>query len=115
VSEGATISSQVPGANPSGTGPRGLISDTRSGADFFAHLISLRDHLQAGNTEAIAATDRPALSKDEDNFIFHLGQNGAIQSRLEAAAASAKDRSNALTTRTSKETDADLRQAHLGR
>ena len=108
VSEGVTISSQVPGADSSGTGPHGLISDSRSGADFFAHLISLRDHLQAADAGAVAATDRPALAKDEDNIIFHLGQNGAVQSRLEAAAASARDRKSTLTTQTSKETDADL-------
>jgi flagellar hook-associated protein 3 FlgL len=111
IIEGAAISSQVPGANQTGAGSRGLVSDATSGADFFAHLISLRDHLAAGTPEAvdaIAATDRPGLGKDEDNFIFHLGQNGAIQSRLEAAAASAKDRATGLSARTSKETDADL-------
>jgi flagellar hook-associated protein 3 FlgL len=111
IIEGAAISSQVPGANPTGAGGRGLVSDAASGADFFAHLISLRDHLREGTpgaVDAIAAADRPGLAKDEDNLIFHLGQNGAIQSRLEAAAAAAKDRASGLTVRTSKETDADL-------
>ena len=33
--------------------PRGLITDSRFGADFFNHLISLQDHLLAGDSAAI--------------------------------------------------------------
>ncbi len=110
IDAGATVSVDVPGVNNSGTGPRGLVSDSRSGADFFNHLISLQNHLLAGDVDAVAATDRPALQKDEDNFILQLGSNGAIQTRLETAASLADQRALTLQEMTSKETDADLAQ-----
>jgi len=47
-------------------------------------LIALRNDLQAGNTAAIAATDHPALAKDEDNFLFHISANGTLQAQLTA-------------------------------
>ncbi len=68
VAPGYSLSVQVPGANTSGTGPAGVITDSRTGADFFNHLIALRNDLQAGNTQAIASTDQAALAKDEDNI-----------------------------------------------
>src|SRR5262245_16681245 len=42
VAEGETLSAQVVGVNTTGDGPRGFITDPRSGADFFNHLISLQ-------------------------------------------------------------------------
>ena len=105
-----TVSAQVFGANTSGNGPRGLITDSASGADFFNHLISLRDNLLAGNTAAIASTNRTQLSQDEDNIIYHVSLNGTVQSRLEASNSMAQDRSTSLTGQVSKETDADLAQ-----
>ena len=108
ISNGVTITAQVPGANTSGSGPRGLITDLGSGADFFNHLIALQDHLLGGDTSSIAATDRAALARDEENLILHIGQNGALQSRLEASLALGKDRSIAIDASVSKEADADL-------
>lgn len=108
ISDSVTLSAQTVGANASGTGPRGLLADSRTGADFFQHLISLRDHLTAGDTAAVASTDRGNLSKDEDNFIYHYGTNGAIQARLEAAGADAQVRTQSIETLVSKEADADL-------
>lgn len=110
ISKGVTLAAQVPGANTSGSGPRGLITDAAAGADFFNHLISLQNHLSAGDTASIAATDRAALARDEENLILHIGQNGAVQSRLEASLAIAKDRSLSLGAAVSKEADADLAQ-----
>jgi flagellar hook-associated protein 3 FlgL len=110
VAEGATLSAGVPGANSSGSGARGLLADARSGADFFAHLIALKDNLLAGDTAAIAAADRASLAADEENLLFHLGQNGAVQSRLEAAAALARNRGLSLEQSVSAEVDADLAQ-----
>lgn len=110
IDSGVALAVDVPGENHTGTGPRGLVSDSRSGADFFEHLISLQNHLLAGDTDAIGTTDRPALQRDEDNFIFHLGSNGAIQTRLEAAATVAENRSLALDQMVSREVDADLAQ-----
>jgi len=64
----------------------------------------------AGNVAAIESTDRPNLGRDEDNLLFHLGTNGAIQSRLEATNALATQRTDTLETLVSKEADADLAQ-----
>lgn len=108
VAAGVTMGVTIPGTNASGTGARGLVTDSRSGADFFNHLISLQDHLLAGDTQAVADTDRQALRSDEDNFIFHLGEIGATQSRLESAASSASDRTQVLKAQSSREGDADL-------
>ena len=107
IAPGQTLSVLPPGANTSGTGPRGLISDARSGADLFAHLIALRDHLNAGDTASIK-TDQSNLGKDEDNIIYHYGLNGAQQSRLEAAKSQVTDQSLALQNSVSGEVDADM-------
>jgi flagellar hook-associated protein 3 FlgL len=107
VATGQTMTIQPPGANASGSGTRGLLADTASGADFFAHLISLRDHLQAGDAAGVA-TDRAGLERDEDNFIYHYGLNGAIQSRLEVSAKRMSDESLSLEGKVSQEVDADL-------
>ena len=86
IGSGVTLSVDVPGENNSGSGPRGLVSDSRSGADFFNHLISLQNNLMAGDTAAISTTDAPNLPNDEENFLFHVSQNGSVQTRLDTAA-----------------------------
>jgi flagellar hook-associated protein 3 FlgL len=108
IASGITLSAQTIGENNSGTGPRGLITDNRVGADFFNHLISLQNNLLSGNVAAIEATDRASLAQDEDNFLFHLGTNGAIQSRLETTNAIADRRTDTIESLVSKEADADL-------
>jgi flagellar hook-associated protein 3 FlgL len=110
IAENTTLSVQFPGANDSGTGMRGLITDSRSGADFFAHLIMLRDHLQSGNTAAITSTDTANLAKDEDNFLYQFGTNGVVQARLSAASSIATNRIGSLGKLVSNEADADLAQ-----
>lgn len=110
IAEGLTMSTQALGANSTGSGPRGLIADTSAGADLFNHLVALQNNLLAGNTAAIAGTDRAALARDEDNLIYHLGANGAMQARLEASAAIAADRGMSLEEQVSGEVDADLAQ-----
>ncbi len=110
IAEGAVMSAHIIGANSSGSGPRGLITDSRFGADFFNHLISLQNHLLAGDTASVANTDRAALANDEENLVAHLGNNGAVQARLEAAAASASSRGDSLEKSVSREADADLTQ-----
>ena len=109
IAQNVTLSSQTLGANSTGSGPRGLITDPRVGADFFNHLITLRDNLRAGNLNAIA-TDRTNLSNDEENLIFHMGTNGAIQARLETTKAIGSTRSQNLEKLVSSESDADLSQ-----
>lgn len=110
IGPGTSVSSQIVGANLSGSGPRGLFADSASGADFLNHLISLQNHLASGDVAAVAATDRAALARDEDNLLFHLGQNGITQSQLETSSALMKDQGSALETQVSKEADADLTQ-----
>ena len=113
ITNGVTLTAQNVGENNSGTGPRGLITDNRVGADFFNHLISLQNNLLAGNVAAIEATDRANLSQDEDNFLFHLGTNGAIQSRLETTNSIADQRTDTIESLVSKEADADLAETLL--
>lgn len=110
VAGDVTLTAQAVGANLSGAGPRGLFADSRVGADLFQHLISLRGHLQAGDTDAIAATSRGELAADADNLLYHLGTNGAVQSRLETVRAVMKDRAQSLESLVSKEADSDLAQ-----
>lgn len=108
VTADTSVAATIPGANASGTGPRGLITDPRAGADLFNHLISLADHLRAGDTAAIASTDRPQIASDEGNIIYNLSQNGTTQTQLSALSAAGTSRSAALDQGVSKETDADL-------
>jgi flagellar hook-associated protein 3 FlgL len=108
IAPGATLAVDAPGENNFGTGPRGVISDNRVGADFFNHLIALQNHLQAADSNAVATIDRPALALDEDNIIFQISNNGAALTRLETATSTANTRSDSLTEMISKEADADL-------
>jgi flagellar hook-associated protein 3 FlgL len=108
IAEGATVGVQVPGANTGGTGPRGMLADPRYGADFFNHLISLQNHLLAGDTSAIVSTDLPQLRRDEDNLLIQMGNSGAVQARLESALSGARQRGESLEAMVSQEADVDL-------
>ncbi len=108
IADGVTLSAQTIGENTTGSGPRGLLSDSRYGNDLFNHLIALQDNLLAGDTATIASTTRAQLGSDEDNILLHFGTNGAIQSQLESTSSLGKRRSDALELLVSKEADADL-------
>lgn len=108
IAEGVTVSAQVLGANTTGSGPRGLLVDSRSGADFFNHLIALQDHLLAGDAATIASTDLPQLQADEENFLVHFGINGALQGQLKSTQGTGEKRSETLESLLSQEADADL-------
>ena len=108
IAPGSSVPMQIAGANTTGAGATGLFADGRSGVDIFAHLISLRDHLKAGDTAAIAATDRDALSADEDHVLFRVADSGAQQARLETAATSARNGATQLRQAFSETTDVDL-------
>ncbi len=110
IAEDIMISTQIVGENNSGSGPRGLVTDSRSGADLLNHLISLQNNLIAGTTAAIAATDRANLVNDEANLLFHIRSNGAIQGRLETTQVLNAERGLAIEEQVSKEVDADLAQ-----
>jgi flagellar hook-associated protein 3 FlgL len=107
IAPGNTLSAQTVGANTSGSGPEGLITDSRNGADFFNHLIALQNHLLAGNTTAISSTDSAALAKDQDNITLQVGMNGVIQSHLAAASAVATTQANSLNSLMSQDAGAD--------
>ncbi len=111
IAQNATISLGTPGENNSGTGPRGLLADSRYGADFFNHLIALQKDLASGNTAQISKTDAPALSKDEDNLIYHISNNGVVQSRLDAAASSASTLQSSLQQSLTKVAGVDMTHA----
>ncbi len=110
IGRGDTLDTHVPGSNTSGAGPSGLLADSRTGADLFAHLISLRDHLQAGNTAAISATDTTQLTSDGNHLIDQLGSNAAAIARLDAADSANSTRSQAVDKMKSSVTDVDLAQ-----
>jgi len=110
VSARLEMTAQVPGANTSGAGVRGLMSDSRSGADVFQHLLSLRDRLQAGDAAAISANSLNELRADEEHLLVHIGANGAIQARLETTEKLLRDRSASIENLVSREADADLAQ-----
>jgi len=110
IAAGATLSVNAPGENNSGSGARGLISDSRSGADLFNHLISLQNNLLAGNQAAITSNDVPALQKDENNLLYQISNNGVVQSRLNSAATFASDTSSSLDQMISKASNADIVQ-----
>jgi flagellar hook-associated protein 3 FlgL len=108
IAEGVTLSAQTVGANSTGAGPRGLLADTRFGADFFGHLISFQNHLLAADTTAIAATNRSQLATDEENLLVHFSANGVVQARLEATLTAGESRVQALEGLVSREADVDI-------
>jgi len=110
IGENSTIAVGVPGENNTGTGPRGLVSDNRYGADLFNHLISLQNDLQAGNANAVSTTDQQALSKDQDNLVYQVANNGAVQARLDAASTAAGATQTSLQQSLNTVAGADLTQ-----
>lgn len=110
IGQNIEVSVDVPGENNSGSGARGMITDSRYGADFFNHMISFQNDLLAGDKSAIATTDRPNLSKDEDNIIYQIAENGAVGARLVASASAANTRQSSLNTSLTNVAGADLTQ-----
>jgi len=108
IAPGVTVSAQTLGANTTGTGPRGLITDSRYGADLFNHLISLQNDLASGNVGAVTTTDRRNLSNDENNIAFQVGSNGVLQSTLTNTNSVASQQGTNLTTQMSNLTNANL-------
>jgi flagellar hook-associated protein 3 FlgL len=110
IADTTTLTVDVPGENTSGSGPRGLISDSRYGADFFNHLISLQNNLAAGDGNAVSTVDQPALMKDEDNIVYQVANYGAVQARLVTAASVATTRVTSLHQSINNVAGADLAQ-----
>jgi len=110
IAQNGSISVDAPGENNSGTGARGIISDSRYGADLFNHLISLQNDLSSGNTSAISATDAPDLTNDDNNIIYQVAANGAAQDQLTAAASFASTQQTGLQTSLTNVAGANLTQ-----
>lgn len=108
IAPGLTVSAQTVGANTTGSGPRGLITDGRSGADLFNHLISLQNNLLSGDKTAITNTDVQNLAKDQDNISFQVGSNSVLQSTLTDSNNNATQQGTNLATQVSNATSADM-------
>jgi flagellar hook-associated protein 3 FlgL len=108
VASGVTVAVDVPGANTSGAGAFGLITDGRTGADLFNHLITLQNDLSSGNTTAISSTDKQNLQNDEDNMTYQIANNGNVQTQLNTAASFATSQSTSLSGLISNASGADL-------
>jgi flagellar hook-associated protein 3 FlgL len=110
IAQGVTVSVVSPGANTSGSGAGGLITDSRTGADLFAHMISLRNDLTSGNVTAVTSTDLPSLQADEQNQILYSTNINVTEGRLSTATTAAQNQQTSLTTLISNDADADLAQ-----
>ena len=110
IGTGATISVGIPGANTSGTGPQGLITDSRTGADLFNHLIALQNDLLSGDTSALSSTDTQNLQNDENNMTYQVAYNGNVQTRLNTASSFDSSQSTSLTQGISNASGADAVQ-----
>jgi flagellar hook-associated protein 3 FlgL len=107
ISDGLTVSVDVPGVNTGSGNARGLFTDSQTGGDFLNHLISLRDNLRAGNKTAVTA-DSLNLKQDENNVAYQVANNGVVQNRLTTAAAYLADHSAALDKSIANKSGADL-------
>lgn len=104
------ISGEIPAENTTGTGAIGLLSDTRTGADFINHLIALRDNLLSGNTGAIKDTLSRQLQNDEDHIITLIARLGATKSTLQVTDNLHAQRIQALQNSISNLASTDLAQ-----
>jgi len=75
--------------------------------DFLAHLIALRDSLEAGDRSALT-TAQEGLIDSENLLVSALGEHGGVQSRIEAARTQQTELQLSLESLVSGETDADL-------
>ena len=91
LGSGFTVTTDIPGENTETTGAIGLVKDFRTGGDLFGNLISLRDNLLANEKEAIVERDIPALRKDAEHLIQHIGEVSANQMMLDTVQAQAAD------------------------
>lgn len=108
IAPGVLVSSRMIGENSSGSGERGLFADSRFGTDLFGHLITLKNQLDAGDVNGIIQQTRGDLQSDEDNVLYHVGDNGALQARLEASLDHNTDIQQSIEGELSRKADTDL-------
>ena len=108
ASPNESVSAQWVGGNKGDAGQPGLLQDTASDVDIFRELIALRDHLAAGNIDAIKEQDNEKLAELDDHILFFGAANGAMEERMNVSLSSLKDQEFALTGMISREGDADM-------
>jgi flagellar hook-associated protein 3 FlgL len=113
IAPGVTISVDVPGANTTGSGSAGLITNSQTGADLFNHLIQLQNDLSSGDTSAVTGTDAQNLQKDENNVTYQVAYNGNVQTQLKTAASTASSQVTNLDTSITNASGADIVQTTL--
>lgn len=86
----------------------GSSSATNNGLSaFLNNLIALRDALNSGNSNAVAAT-QPNLDTSENLLVNSLSEQGAVQLRIEVAQGQQSTRSTNIEKLISSEADADM-------
>ena len=100
-------------SNQPAEGPQGILKNSTNGADFIAHLITLRDNLNSGNTANIKSNGIANVKSDETNFINHFSNLGAIQSRLDTSEAITRHQASSIDPLVSNEADVDMADAFV--
>ncbi len=101
------------GSNYPAEGTQGILKNSTNGADFIAHLITLRDNLNSGNTTNIKSNGIANVKSDETNFINHFSNLGAIQSRLDTSEAITRHQASSIDPLVSNEADVDMADAFV--
>lgn len=101
------------GSNYPAEGTQGILKNSTNGADFIAHLITLRDNLNSGNTTNIKSNGIANVKSDETNFINHFSNIGAIQSRLDTSEAITRHQASSIDPLISNEADVDMADAFV--
>jgi flagellar hook-associated protein 3 FlgL len=73
-------------------------------------LVNLQNQLLKGDTDGIHNSTAD-LKKDEDNLLYHVAGNGALQTRLETMASTNSDQKLAIEKDISSAADTDISQA----
>jgi flagellar hook-associated protein 3 FlgL len=110
ISAGVNVTVDIPGSNTSGTGVRGLFTDSQSGADIMNHLIALRDDLSSGKTASVTSTDSNNIQDDENNVTYQVANNGVVQTHLDTAATLATNNTTSLNATISSSSSANMVQ-----
>ena len=108
IASDSTVDSNYPAE-----GPQGILKNSTNGADFIAHLITLRDNLNSGDTANIKSNGIANVKADETNFINHFSNIGAIQSRLDTSEAITRHRASSIDPLISNEADVDMADAFV--
>lgn len=79
-------------------------------ADFINRLVTLRDAMESGATDAVTPEMRDGLVTSEDELIFALSRQGSVQMRIEFDLSLNKQRFTDLEENISAEADVDISQ-----